>query len=364
MILTERPITTRLYCLRRSSACRPPRSGRRSVLQHDGVVHQTARRHGRTHGRVAAHGPYETASVARLLYGAHRKRDLLGGTRRRNLHAEDHARQQLAPGVGQCGPHVVGVRRRIRHGALFDLPGLKRAVSERRNGYPHATVGADRGDLLFGNGEAHLDGSDLQQLHHRNARQHRLAGRSPPLADHTVERSVQRAVAQVLLGDFEKRLGLTEPGLRFDPFDFGQTLGLVQLAETPAGVFGLLQRRPRGVEGLPGRSRIEFGQQLPFPHALSFVGQRAGDGPGDGKTQGCRSLLLDRTYVHGRAEAGRRRGDDRRHPQRIGRPGVFRRRTARRNEQQGPENRSFHWFTVFRCKVPLLRSGRKGRRVG
>ncbi len=84
----------------------------------------------------------------------------------------------------------------------FRLPGLKRAVSRAPERLSACDMSAPIAAIsMFGNGEAHLDGSDLQQLHHRNARQHRLAGRSPPLADHTVERSVQRAVAQVLLGD-------------------------------------------------------------------------------------------------------------------------------------------------------------------
>ena len=84
------------------------------------------------------------------------------------------------------------------------------------------------------------------------------------------------------------------------------------------------ERRLRGIEGLPGRRRVELGQQLSLLHALPFVRVGAREGSGDGEAQGGRGLLLDRADVERGVDVRRRGDDDGAHPQRIGRMGLFR----------------------------------------
>ena len=85
-----------------------------------------------------------------------------------------------------------------------------------------------------------------------------------------------------------------------------------------------VERRLRGIEGLPGRRRVELGQQLSLLHALPFVRVGAREGSGDGEAQGGRGLLLDRADVERGVDVRRRGDDDGAHPQRIGRMGLFR----------------------------------------
>ena len=215
--------------------------------------------------------------------------------------------------------------RGIGHGALFDLPGGEHPVAERGDAHPDPAVGAEPGDLQLGDREAHLDASNFEQRQHGNARQGRLPGRNPPLADHPGKGRVKRAVPQILLRDPEGRLGLPQPGLRLDPLDLGQALGVVELFQTRTGVLRLIQRGFGGLESPARRGGIELGEQVTFADAPALVRKSAGDGPGDGEAQGGRRLLFDRTYINGRPDVGRGRGHDGFDTQRIDRAVLFRR---------------------------------------
>ena len=167
----------------------------------DGVVHQASRGDSRADDRIPAHFPYEAASVAGLLHGAYRQRDLFGRPCRRCLHAAYHAREQLAVGVGQRGAYVIGVCGGVCHGTLFDLPGRESTVAECRDGYPQPAVRAQACDLLLGYREADFHHPDPQQGHGRDARQNRLPRCGLPFADDAREGRVQLAVVEVFAGD-------------------------------------------------------------------------------------------------------------------------------------------------------------------
>ena len=212
----------------------------------------------------------------------------------------------------------------VCHGTLFDLPGRECPVAECRDGYPQPAVRAQACDLLLGYREADFHHPDPQQGHGRDARQNRLPRCGLPFADDAREGRVQLAVVEVFAGDAVCRLGLAQSGLCLDPLDLGQAFGVVKLFEARAGIFRLVERRLRGIEGLPGRRRVELGQQLSLLHALPFVRVGAREGSGDGEAQGGRGLLLDRADVERGVDVRRRGDDDGAHPQRIGRMGLFR----------------------------------------
>lgn len=148
--------------------------------------------------------------------------------------------------------------------------------------------------------------------------QNRLPRCGLPFADDAREGRVQLAVVEVFAGDAVCRLGLAQSGLCLDPLDLGQAFGVVKLFEARAGIFRLVERRLRGIEGLPGRRRVELRPATcPLLHALPFVRVGAREGSGDGEAQGGRGLLLDRADVERGVDVRRRGDDDGAHPQRI-----------------------------------------------